>query len=320
MGVLRISLFGDVRVTHEDGLPEAKVTRTIQALLAYLLLQRHRNHPREVLAGLFWGDRSEARARNCLNTALWRLRRVLEPEGASPEAYLVTTPAGEIGFNRASDHWLDVAIFEEQVSPVLAKPIPAMEPADARQLEGALQLYAGDLLEGFYDDWALRERERLRSLRLNSLAHLMRYYKHHGAYEESLACGHQILHLDPLREEIHREVMRLYLESGQRALSVRQYETCREILAAELGIPPMEETAALYAQILPQAGHGSVQPTVVNEPATLQQAVQQLHRAIQDLDEARGELRRSVQLVERFANHQDMEHSVPEWVDERTGR
>ncbi|MFQ6102462.1 MAG: BTAD domain-containing putative transcriptional regulator, partial [Anaerolineae bacterium] len=194
MRVLRISLFGGVRIAHDGQISGMKVTRIVQTLLAYLLLQRHRSHPREVLAGLFWGDHSQERARSCLSTALWRLRRVLEPEGTPRGTYLMTTPAGEIGFNRESDHWLDVAVFEEQVGRVLAKPIHAVEAAGVRELESALQLYRGELLEGFYDDWALRERERLRCLYLNSLAHLMRYYKHHGAYEQSLAYGQQILH------------------------------------------------------------------------------------------------------------------------------
>ncbi len=308
MSVLHISLFGSVRIAHGGWSSEAKVTRTAQVLLAYLLLYRHRAHPREVLAGLFWGDRSENRARNCLSTALWRLRCALEPEGIPRGTYLVTTPAGEIGFNRESDHWLDVAVFEEQTDQVLTKPIHAVDAADVCKLEHALQLYDGDLLEGFYDDWALRERERLRLLYLDSLAYLMRCYKHHGVYEESLVCGRRILDHDPLREEIHREVMRLYLASGQRALAVQQYGACCEILAAELGIPPMEETQALYAQIVPEAGNGQGRPPLVKEPVSLQQALEQLHRAVRALEDAQEILQRAFRLVERFTECQGQNH------------
>jgi DNA-binding SARP family transcriptional activator len=62
--------------------------RANQALLAYLLLFRHRLHVRDLLAGLFWGDNGQEKARNCLNTALWRLWRILEPEGISAGAYI----------------------------------------------------------------------------------------------------------------------------------------------------------------------------------------------------------------------------------------
>jgi DNA-binding SARP family transcriptional activator len=131
----------------------------------------------------------------------------------------------------------------------------------------------------------------------------MRYYRHHQAYEESLACGRQILNHDPLREEIHREIMQLYLESGQRALAVRQYEICREILATELGIPPMEETRALYAQIVPGTSQSQPQPNLPPEPANLKQALRQLRLTVQGFDEARERLQRAIQLVERLIEH-----------------
>jgi DNA-binding SARP family transcriptional activator len=295
MSVLHITLMGQMEVVHA-GLPStSKVTRVGQGLLAYLLLYRHRCHPREVLAGLFWGEYSQRRARGCLNTALWRLRQVLETEGIPRGTYLQTTATGEVGFNSDSDYWLDVAAFEEQSSQVLAKSAEAMDRSDAETLENALQLYSGELLEGFYDDWALRERERLRRLYLNSLAHLLHCYKYHGAFEKSLACGQQILDEDPLREEIHREMMRLYLENGQRALAVRQYGTCCEVLSAELGIPPMEETQALYAQIAPVADPRRARSIPAGEPT-----LRRLQLAVLGLDEAWAELQRAVLLIEQL--------------------
>ncbi len=79
MATLRISLFGNIRIAHADWAADVKITRAVLSLLAYLLVYRRRIHPREVLTALFWGDHSEERARSCLSTALWRLRRVLEP-------------------------------------------------------------------------------------------------------------------------------------------------------------------------------------------------------------------------------------------------
>lgn len=140
MSVLRISLFGRVRVVHDGGPAEAEVTRTVQALLAYLLVHRHRHHPREALAGLFWGDRNQARARGCLRTALWRVRRALEPDGVPQGTYLVTTAAGDVGFNCVSPHWLDVAMFEENIARVLRRPVNEVDTATAAELEQALEL------------------------------------------------------------------------------------------------------------------------------------------------------------------------------------
>lgn len=79
MSSLQIALFGCVRVTHNNWLTEIRLTRDTQALLAYLLLQRHRIHSREVLAGMFWGEYTQEKSHGSLNTALWKLKKFLEP-------------------------------------------------------------------------------------------------------------------------------------------------------------------------------------------------------------------------------------------------
>ena len=114
MDILQITLFGCVRVTHNNWLTEVKLTREIQALLAYLLLQRHWAQPREVLASIFWGELNQERARGSLNTALWKLKKALEPDGIPAGTYLINNHPGEVGFNRESQYWLDVEAFEEK--------------------------------------------------------------------------------------------------------------------------------------------------------------------------------------------------------------
>jgi len=302
---LQMSLLGSMRVTHGPTTIDAKPTRTVQALLAYLVLNRHRYHPREVLAGLFWGEHSEDRARSCLNTTLYRLRHTLEPAGVPQGTYLISTSTGEVAFNCQSDHWLDVEDFEERTSRIMRRPVAAMDVTEASELANVLELYRGDLLEGFYDDWALRDRERLRLIYLGALARLMSYHKQTGAYEASLAYGRRILEHDPLREEVHRELMGLYAANGQRPLAVRQYEACCEILATELGISPMEETQALYSQILegPVApGISSRPPVEANREANgLEQAMRQLREAVQQFEVAQARLQRAVQTLAHYS-------------------
>jgi DNA-binding SARP family transcriptional activator len=303
MSTLRLSLFSTLRITF-DGRPcEVPMGHTVQALLGYLLLQRHRSHPREILADLFWGDHDKAQARSCLSTALWRLRAALEPSGISKGTYLVTSPRDEIGFNQDSDYWLDVALFEEQLGRIRTKAVNRMQPTDILQLEHAMQLYTGELLEGFYDDWALRDRERLRSMHLDSLQCLMRYYKDHDRYEDSLTCGQKILGCDPLREDVHREMMRLYLKSGQRGQAIRQYKVLRETLATELGISPMEETYDLYAHIAPLVGQRRLQAVGGAEPTSTQQAVRQLRAVAESLEQVREQLLRGIRLIESGTEH-----------------
>jgi DNA-binding SARP family transcriptional activator len=300
MSILRISLFGGFRIAEGGWQSELKVTRTIQALLAYLLLQRHRNHQREVLATLFWGEYSQSRAHNCLNTALWRARQLVEPEGVDRGTYLICTAQGEIGFNRKSEYWLDVAIFEEGVGQALAQPSEMMEAAAAEKLEITMRLYGGELLEGFYYDWALAERERLRDLYVKGLARLMRYYERQGIYDTSITYAQKILCQDPLREEIHRDLIRLFLKTGQRVQAMQQYETCRSILAAELNVEPMEETQALLTQMIEPAANSRMHSAIIDQYSDLYHAAQQLQLALQTLDATRQQLQRVIECFGRF--------------------
>ena len=199
MSALRISLFGNVTVIHATASTPLQLSQGSQALFAFLLLQRHLI-PRDILMDVFWGEYSTDRAQSNLTTAVWRLRQVLEPSEVTPGTYLISKKRGEVGFNWDSSHWLDTDSFEKQLLPVLRKPVATLDVNDLKTIEEALSLYRGDLLEGMYEDWALRERERFRSLHLSCLTRLMQYFFERKEYEQSILFGQEILRRDPLHE------------------------------------------------------------------------------------------------------------------------
>ena len=309
MSRLRIRLFGGLRVARESSTPDLELTHSAQTLLAYLLLQRQRRHSRDALGVLLWRDMSTPRARSCLNTALWRLRRVLEPAGTPRGAYLLTRPGADVGFNAEGQYWLDVAVFEGCVARVRPRPSGIIGGVDLTELELALDLYVGPLLDGMYDEWALAERDRLHRLFLTTLARLMRHHAACGAYEQAVAYGARALDHDPLQEEIHREMMRLHLATGERALALRQFAACEAALRDRLGVEPSEETLALHAQVsssAPLAGRAPLLPPPVRElpppveSPSLEEALEQLRRAKRQVDELRRSLDEGIDLVERL--------------------
>ena len=163
-----------MRVTTTPGESEEVHLRpTAKALLAYLLLFRRRCHRREVLVETFWRERDEESGRHSLSTTLWRLRRILESDRGD---FLVAGSTDEIGFAAQCEYWLDIAEFEQNIQEPLRRPRKQLNAADAQQLEAACNLYLGDLLEGFYDDWVITERERLRLLHIRCLNRLMQYH------------------------------------------------------------------------------------------------------------------------------------------------
>lgn len=265
MNSLRISLFGCVRILNGGPENEIRLPHKICALLSYLLLERHRTHSRDALAGLFWGEQSQSRARDCLNTALWRLRLALEPEGVPTGTYLLGSHSEEVGFNPLSSYWLDVAEFEDRAGKVLSTPMETAQQSEIDMGEESLALYTGDLLEGYYDDWALYERERLRAVYIDCLVYLLKYRCSHGEYDKGIIAAQKILRLDPLREEVHRELMEIYALNGQPQAALQQYKTCCRFLKEELDIPPLEETQVLYHQIYARLNGGKANPLSVED-------------------------------------------------------
>ena len=296
MKALDIRLFGGIQITHAGQTSPVHITHNSQALLAFLLYQPHYSYHREQLIELFWCDQTEERARHCLNTALWRLRQILEPEPMPRGSYLLTPSTNEVSFNWDSEYQLDLLAFNAVVQRIVTMPVNTMSEADAQQLKQALQLYSGDLLQGIYENWALREREHIKCLYIKGLAHLMQFHYRHRIYEEGLQCGHRILALDPLREEIHRQMMRLYIDSDQRIQAIQQYENCCHLLKTELNIPPMEETRALYQKIIATGDTNDEHAS----SARLNQSeyvLQQLQLAMRSLDKIREQLQQVQQLL-----------------------
>src|SRR6185312_9386448 len=73
VSTLRIRLFGSLDLERGGQPLERLPSRKARDLFAYLALQRQSNHAREQLAGVFWGDSDEDKARQALNTTLWRI-------------------------------------------------------------------------------------------------------------------------------------------------------------------------------------------------------------------------------------------------------
>jgi DNA-binding SARP family transcriptional activator len=312
---LRIYLFGSVHISRDGLTSDLRMSRTSTGLLAYLVLLRHRSHSREVLASLFWGDEPEERARACLNTTLWRLRRIIEPTGTTRGTYLVTVANGEVRFNWESDHWIDVAIFEERLHEFLAEPVTSVAATVAHNAERAIKLYTGDLMEAFFEDRIVAERERLRNLHLSGLAHLSAYYREQGDHDRSLQFANLLLQHDPLREDIHQEMMRIYLDHGEWASAARQYVRCRGALQEMLGVAPMDETEALYVQTLRGNGRYSGDRASPEEPDRVQGVLEELQAAIQALESTRDRLHRAVSDLGQRVRAQDRQLTTGDSAD-----
>jgi DNA-binding SARP family transcriptional activator/predicted ATPase len=245
---LSVRLFGPLEVTLDGEVVTGFKSDKARALLAYLVVEAQRPHRREKLAGLLWPEWPEQAARGNLRRVLSNLRLAIGNHKATLPFLHISRQT--IQFNSASDAWVDVTAFTG-----LLETRGDLQQLIG-QLEEAVELYRGDFLEGFsipdsaaFEEWALLNRERFHRLVIVALHRLARCYEQRGEYDSALRHAWRQVELEPWQEEGHQQVMRLLALSGQRGAALAQYETCRRLLAEELGVEPAEETTRLYEQI-----------------------------------------------------------------------
>jgi DNA-binding SARP family transcriptional activator len=206
-----------------------------------------------------------------------------------------------VQLNPEADFWLDVMVLEQAFAGVQGVPGNALDEQGAQALQRAVALYRGDLLEGWYQDWCLYERERLQHMYLAMLDKLMGYCEARRQYEAGLAYGTQMLRYVRARERTHRRLMRLHYLNQDRTAALRQFERCVAALREELDVEPAQRTIALCQQIRSdRPGRGSQRPPASG--TALESAaprvlgyLQRLHGV---LAEVQGQVEQEIETVE----------------------
>jgi DNA-binding SARP family transcriptional activator len=204
--------------------------RKTMGVLTYLALEGSTH--RSKLAGLLWPDSDEKTARNNLAQVLRRLKK-------ATESTLILGEGEEI-LSLSSELEADVATL---------KVLAFANDAKLLNLTGILlNTYDYDDCPDFAD-WLFAEREKLQMLRQTALHTFIQHYEKEGNTQESLHCAELLLHLDPLSEEAHRQIMRQHFLANDRAAALKAFEKCKEILDKELSVEPTTETHTLAAEI-----------------------------------------------------------------------
>lgn len=232
---LSLKLLGEFAVRDENGKALSLPTRKTRGLLAYLAVNADKPQQRERLMTLLWGDRGEQQARHSLNQALMSIRRLGNAAGIS-----LLEGDGERVMLLGDAVTIDIADFHSRLSK---------DPA------GAAALYKGALLDGLsipdpvFEEWLTAVRSELHDCACEALSRAAERSKVDGDTDEAVSFLKRLVALDPLREDAHRQLMKLLHKSGDRAGALRQYQACAEILKQELQVEPDAETQALVANI-----------------------------------------------------------------------
>lgn len=176
--------------------------------------------PRSTVAGRLWPDFTEERAHGNLRSAIWRANR-LGPE-------LLREQSGRLSL--AAHIEIDIDQLQHAA---------AAEPMASPGLSVG-GITAGELLPGWYEDWVLVERERLRQKQLHALEALARRLVAQNKFAEAVDAALAAISAEPLRESAHRVLIEVHLAEGNVGEARRAYQSLRSLLEDELGVEPSE--------------------------------------------------------------------------------
>ncbi|MEZ4296372.1 MAG: tetratricopeptide repeat protein [Polyangiaceae bacterium] len=238
---MRIQLFAAPSLAR-GGEPVTLPRKKSLALLSVLACEAE-PQSRGALGALLWPSLGTARAKAALRSALWELQETLG------EGCVITTRQAMTCHPEA-----DIDVLEMRGALARAAVIErggnAIEMID--ELEKAVAVYRGDFLQGFslpghdgFSEWQSAQASSLRAARWGALGRLVDLCAAAGDGERALTHAERMLAIAPLELSVHRRVIRLFLDRGDRPAALEQYARCVRVLA-EHRREPDEETRALY--------------------------------------------------------------------------
>ncbi len=249
---LEIRCFGTFEV-YRHGLPitpEMVHRRKTITLLKILLAHHARPLAKDILIETLWPDSDPETKTGQLYVLVHELRQLLSGGGGLDRS-LVRNEGDRYYFAKSGSCSVDVAEFSSLVD--LGNKAETRNEAEtaAACYEAAVQLYRGDFMEDEpFAEWCEQERERLRECCLDVLQRLARLSANSDSWNDSVKWLRKALRIDPLRENVHRDLMYYLWAGGHRDEAVRQYQTCLDLLRRELEVDPLPETQQLYHRLL----------------------------------------------------------------------
>jgi DNA-binding SARP family transcriptional activator/TolB-like protein len=247
---LSLSILGEASAALA-GREIAIKSRKSRAILGYLSLCEKHRETRERLAGLFWSEVEEEKARGSLRQTLRELRDSFAEAGFDG----FRTEKLVVEFDRAS---LDVDLWE------------VIHDAEAGRVHRLLldRLHLVESLLSGFDDldssfraWLLAKRQTLHERLLRALERGLRDPEVERETRSSFA--EAILNLEPSHEEACRHLMRARTEAGDVTGALRAYRLLWDHLDSEYDMEPSSETQELVADIKT----GAIEPAVRGVPA-----------------------------------------------------
>ncbi len=242
--IWRIELLGGVSLSRGGEQRPPFKTRRMTRLLARLACFPDRAHARDILAEELWPEEDPEAIRERFRQTLALLRRELEPADVSAGSVLIADRSTVRLAPRSFT--TDIADFTAALRMAATETDLVRQIAPLRQ---AVTLYRGDLMPGFDEDWIQTERLHLAERSRQALVRLTMLLASGGQWEEAIETARRTITADPLHEEAHCMLIRLFAQSGRMADAHRQYEALERLLKEQMNLEPAAATQDLMREL-----------------------------------------------------------------------
>jgi predicted ATPase/DNA-binding SARP family transcriptional activator len=264
---LAFALLGPLRV-FRDGQPMVLGGARQRAVLARLLVDPDRVVPVSALAEAVWREAVPRGYATTLQTYVFHLREVLEPDRVrGTTAQVLVTESG--GYRLvARNGQIDAARFEELVAEG-RQSLPHADYGGAyARLTEALALWRGPVFSDLADlEFVAPLSSRLEQLRLDATEARLEAMLGLGRHAEVATEAGDLVAQHPLRERLRALRMLALFRCGRQAEALTGFTELRQLLVEELGIEPSPQLRALHAQILAQDPTLAWTPRATGQPS-----------------------------------------------------
>ena len=219
-----IRLLGEIEVAVDGVVVTDARSPRLQAMIAYLALNRMQAVSRRAMASQFWPERAVERGLANLRRQLFELRQRW-PLIVS----CLRVDVDEMSWRHPERVLVDALEFEAL----------ALRAASEDDLRRALGLYRGVLLESVDDGWAQAARERLRGLQIQIARRLAGLLEEERRYADAYEALDSLTPL-PADEPLCEQFLRLAVLSGGAARLERAYALVRQRFEREFEGAPTD--------------------------------------------------------------------------------
>ncbi len=234
---IRVSFFNGFKIctTGDEGREIKLRSPKTEELFAFIVYKGTTS--REEIVDTLWEGLDFDKALKNINSNMYYIRKALSVYGLGD---CIKTGKKEIGIETGRIT-CDLFEFEKLINESKIAGIK-----DAGICEKAIELYSGGFLNGKGYEWAVGKARNLEKDYIELLEEAARLYMGYEQPQRALVKLYKILEIDPLREDVHNQIILLYMGLGRKNEARQQYLALEKLLMEELGAKPTEKIRKLF--------------------------------------------------------------------------